>query len=337
MIAVRGRVTPRLIMVPALLLSLAGPALAAPPGAARPRTEALVRSPVQGKPVPKKTVRLAKEQAFRWRAGVGSEPRAASVEQRRVRVVEPVRAIDGKRLTRKLDTYLAGRPGPVTAMAEDLATGRTYGYHQGRRMITASTAKVQILAALLMRTPWKKLPKQDRRDADLMIRYSDNHAADRLWARIGGAPAFTEAGRKLGMRHTRGTPGTCVDLYCWGITETTAEDQVRLMKALVSGRGPLAARDREQVLRLMGDVVAGQDWGISAAACDGERVHLKNGWLKRVSTERWVVVSAGLIRAEGRDFAIAVLSEDSAEVGHGIATVEGVAARIMKAFRACPS
>ncbi|MEV4087903.1 serine hydrolase [Nonomuraea fuscirosea] len=221
-------------------------------------------------------------------------------------------------------------------MVKDLATGRVYRYHAGERLITASTAKVQILMALLLRTPWKKVPAEVKRDAERMIRYSDNHAADRLWTRIGGAEGFNRAGRRLGLKHTVGVPGQCVDLYCWGITRTSVDDQVRLMTALVSGKSPLRAGDRAHVRRLMGAVVDGQNWGVSAAACDGERVALKNGWLKRVSTKRWATISVGLIRdGDGRDYALAVLTEGSSEVEAGIATVEGVVERIMRDFRDC--
>ncbi|MEU1392587.1 MULTISPECIES: serine hydrolase [unclassified Nonomuraea] len=259
---------------------------------------------------------------------------AGKVPAKKPKAVKPVPA---KKITKRLDRFLAGRPGPVTAMVRDLTSGRVYRYHPGERLITASTAKVQILMALLLGKPWRKLPEPVRRDAELMIRYSDNHAADRLWLRIGGAAGFTEAGRRFGLGHTRGVPGDCVDLYCWGITETSVDDQVRLMKALVSGKSPLKAKERAQALRLMGAVVRGQDWGVSAAACAGERVRLKNGWLKRVSNGRWATVSVGLIRGRGHDYAVAVLTEGSAEVGDGIATVEGVAERIMRDFRKCPA
>jgi len=259
----------------------------------------------------------------------GAENRGESVK------AEVAKPIDAKRITKRLDRYVAGRPGPVTAMVRDLTTGRLYRYRAREPMITASTAKAQLLMALLLKTPWRELPEAVRRDADLMIRYSDNHAADRLWPRIGGAPGFTRAGRELGLRHTEGVGGTCVDLYCWGITRTSAEDQIRLLRALVSAKSPLPAKDRGQVLRLMGKVVDGQDWGVSVAACAGDRVALKNGWLKRVSNKRWAVVSAGLVRGHGHDYAIAVLTEGGAEVGDGIATVEGVVERIMRSFRKC--
>ncbi|TMR91103.1 serine hydrolase [Nonomuraea basaltis] len=249
---------------------------------------------------------------------------------------ETLAPVSAKEITKRLDRYLAGRSRSVTAMVKDLATGRVYRYRPGERLITASSAKVQILMALLLQTPWKKLPEAVKRDAELMIRYSDNHAADRLWLRIGGAAGFTKAGRRFGLKHTQGVPGDCVDLYCWGITRTSVDDQTRLMSALVSGKSPLRAKERDRVLGLMGKVVDGQDWGVSAAACRGDRVALKNGWLKRVSTKRWAVISVGLIRDDGHDYAVAVLTEGSPEVAYGIATVEGVIKRIMQAFRTCP-
>lgn len=59
------------------------------------------------------------------------------------------------------------------------------------------------------------------------------------------------AARRFGLKHTRGVPGDCVDLYCWGITRTSVDDQIRLMSRLASGESPLAAADRERALGLM--------------------------------------------------------------------------------------
>ncbi|HEX4811620.1 MAG TPA: serine hydrolase [Nonomuraea sp.] len=273
-----------------------------------------------------------------WQAAalpVAAEEGVRLRRRERVAAVEELAPISAKQVTRRLDRFLAGRPGRVTAMVKELPTGRVYRYRAGERLITASSAKVQILMSLLLKTPWKDLSEALRRDAELMIRYSDNHAADRLWLRIGGPAGFTRAGRRFGLKHTQGVPGVCVDLYCWGITRTSVNDQIRLMGALVSGTSPLRSEDRERVAGLMGNVVDGQDWGVGAAGCRGERVALKNGWLKRVSTKRWAVVSVGLIRGDGHDYAVAVLTEGSSEVEDGIATVEGVATRIMPSFRTC--
>ncbi|MEV4361455.1 serine hydrolase [Nonomuraea sp. NPDC049625] len=308
MIAGRSQAIPRAVIALALLTALL-------PMPARVRAQPPA-------PTRRETVLGVREAAF-----------GARLEQ--VAAEENLAPIPAERIGKRLDRYLAGRSGQVTAMVKDLTTGRLYRYHPGERLITASTAKVQILMALLLRTSWKRLPAAVRHDADIMIRYSDNHAADRLWSRIGGAPGFTKAGRKLGLKHTQGVPGECVDLYCWGITRTSVDDQIRLMRALVSGKSPLKAKDRDQVLKLMGHVVAGQNWGISAAACAGDRVALKNGWLKHVSNKLWATVSVGLIRGDGHAYAVAVLTEGSPEVGYGIATVEGVTKRIMQDFRKC--
>ncbi|MBG0815185.1 serine hydrolase [Planomonospora sp. ID82291] len=242
-------------------------------------------------------------------------------------------ALSGAGLTRVLDRFLGVHGGDVTAAVRDLTTGRTYHYHADLQLPTASTSKVDILMALLLRTPWRELDARARRDADRMIRLSDNDAADRLYERIGLETGLAEANRRFGLERTDAPPGRCVDLYCWGITRTTAEDQIRLLTALATETSPLAAEDRGQVLRLMGEVIPEQRWGITAAACDGDRVALKNGWLRRVSNGRWVVVSAGLISGGGRDYAVAVLTEDNGSMGEGVLRVEGTAERMLSAVR----
>ncbi|MEQ4725114.1 serine hydrolase [Nonomuraea sp. B19D2] len=313
MVASRGQAIPRAVIALALLAALVP--------ASAPRLPAPAPAPVARQAPVLLEIR--------------EEATGARLEQ--VSAEETLTPVPAKRIGKRLDAYLAGRSGQATAMVKDLATGRVYRYRPGERLITASTAKLQILMALLLKTPWKKLPQAVRHDAETMIRYSDNHAADRLWLRIGGAPGFTKAGRKLGLKHTQGVPGNCVDLYCWGITRTSVDDQIRLIQALVSPKSPLKAKDRDRVLDLMGRVVDGQNWGISAAACEGDRVALKNGWLKHVSNKLWATISVGLLRRDGHDYAIAVLTEGNPQVGYGIATVEGVAKRIMQGFRKCPA
>ncbi|MBB2915521.1 beta-lactamase class A [Streptosporangium becharense] len=237
------------------------------------------------------------------------------------------------KLTRALDRLRGRYGGRVTAAAQDLTTGRSYRYRSGLRLPTASTSKVGILMALLLRTQWRDLARAAKDDAERMIRFSDNQAADRLYERIGLRGGLAGANRRFGLTRTRTPAGRCVDLHCWGITRTTAEDQVRLVKALAVAASPLAPRERRHVIRLMEKVTPDQKWGISAGACEGDRVALKNGWLRHVSNGRWAVASAGLIRGHGHDYAVAVLTEDSASMAAGIARVESAARRILAAFR----
>jgi hypothetical protein len=166
-----------------------------------------------------------------------------------------------------------------------------------------------------------------------MIRFSDNEAADRLYERIGLEPGLASANRRFGLKRTYTPGGGCEDRYCWGVAQTTAEDQIRLVKALATAKSPLASPERRKVLGLMEKVTPEQKWGISAGACETDQVALKNGWLRHVANGRWAVASAGLIRADGHDYAVAVLTEDSPTMETGIARIEGVTERLMNAFR----
>ncbi|MGC5016737.1 serine hydrolase [Streptosporangium sp. DT93] len=244
--------------------------------------------------------------------------------------------VHARRLSRTLDAFLAVYGGRTTLSVRDLTTGRRYRYHHALRLPTASASKVGILAALLLETRWRDLGRRARSDARKMIRFSDNGAADRLYERIGMENGLDTANRRLGLRRTHTPGGRCVDLYCWGITQTTAEDQTRLVRALATDRSPLAPAKRRRVLGLMERVTPDQKWGISAGACEGDRVALKNGWLRHVANGRWGVVSAGLIRGHGHDYAVAVLTEDSPSMGAGIARIEGAVERVMAAFRGAP-
>src|SRR5690606_3445674 len=100
--------------------------------------------------------------------------------------------------------------------------------------------------------------------------------------------------------------------------------------------GPLAAADRAAVLSLMRRVLPGQRWGVSAGACPGDTVAVKNGWLRRVHNRLWVIASVGLITGRGHRYALAVLSEGSRTMAEGVARVEHVARTIMAEFRGAP-
>lgn len=238
-----------------------------------------------------------------------------------------------KELGHTLDVFLARYGGRTAASVYELGTGRRYNYHHTLQLPSANTSKVSILTALLLGTRWRELGERARSDAKNMIRFSDNDAADRLYERIGLEPGLASANRRFGLKRTY-TPGRrCVDLYCWSIAQTTAEDQIRLVKALATGESPLAPLERRKILGLMERVAPEQKWGISAGACGSDQVALKNGWLRHVANGRWAVASAGLIRGHGHDYAVAVLTEDSPSMETGIARIEGVTERLMDAFR----
>jgi beta-lactamase class A len=244
------------------------------------------------------------------------------------------RALDGKHLTRELDRYLHGRP--VSFVMRDLTTGATYRYHPKERFVTASTAKVDILMTLLRQKQKRHegLSSTERSLADSAIRYSDNKAADRLWELVGGPGGVAAANRGFGLRNTRTSGGMCLDLYCWGITDTNAEEQIRLLSNLVREDSPLSAKNRAYVLGLMSRVIKEQAWGVSAAARPGDKVALKNGWQRRLAHGGlWAINSIGRVRTDGHDFLIAILSDHHPTTGAGIMMIEHVIELAAREFR----
>jgi len=225
-------------------------------------------------------------------------------------------------LDRALAALAAEHAGVDFAVAvADQETGQTYAFGGDTPFITASIVKVEILAELLvqMRQEGKELSASQQQLAAQMIQHSDNDAADGLWEAVGESSGLATADGLFGLDTT--TPG--VD--SWGLTTTTATDQVALLDAIAAPDGPLGA-DNSIVLDLMGSVEDDQSWGVSAAARDGETVELKNGWLSLSDGDgTWSVNSIGIIRGDHSDITIAVLSDGQATLDSGIAFVENIA------------
>jgi hypothetical protein len=245
--------------------------------------------------------------------------------------------LDRKGLTRAIDRYLEKRMSAASLVMVDRTTGFTYRYRATSEYVTASVVKVDILAALLLRNQraHRGLTAAQRADAEIMIRRSDNEAADRLYTRVGGAAGVDAANRRLKLRHTHAVDGKCIDLLCWSLTRTTADDQVRLLQALVRGGGPLTAKNRTYVLGLMSHVIKEQSWGVRAAARAGDEVSNKNGWMTHEADgDRWAINSIGRVSGHGHDFLIAVLTAHNPSEGYGIATAEHMVALAAQRFRA---
>lgn len=200
-----------------------------------------------------------------------------------------------------------------------------------KRFETASIVKVNILAALLLRQnpPGKALSSDIRRMAEAMIVSSDNDAAVALWQRIEGSRGLAAANRALGLRETKPNKH-------WGLTTTTAADQLRLLTALTSPTGPLTPPDRTFIMGLMNKVVPEQRWGVTAAREPGNRsIYVKNGWdTVDVDGGRWLVNSIGRIVEARHDWLIAVLSDHHVSQKEGIRVVEKTATYVLKEMRA---
>ncbi|MFI6235877.1 serine hydrolase [Micromonospora sp. NPDC050784] len=266
--------------------------------------------------------------ATRGGSGDGAGPSRSSSPAQPVPTTPAVDRIE--QATTRIKAYLQRYDGRVAVAALD-RQGTAAVTVGSRRFETASIVKVNILAALLLRQrpPGKALGADTRRWAEAMIVSSDNDAAVALWQRIEGSRGLTAANRALGLRETKPNPH-------WGLTTTTAADQLRLLTALTSPTGPLTPQDRAFVMDLMKKVIPEQRWGVTAAREPGNRsVYVKNGWdTVDVDGGRWLVNSIGRIVEARHDWLIAVLSDHHVSQKEGIRVVEKVATYVLKEMRA---
>ncbi|MFF8649317.1 serine hydrolase [Streptomyces griseoluteus] len=197
---------------------------------------------------------------------------------------------------------------------------------------TASIVKVDILATLLLRAQdaGRPLTARERALAEPMIRNSDNAATNALWREIGGAAGLEAANKRMGLTSTKGGPGPK-----WGLTQTTASDQIRLLLCVFGGaatsesNSPLNQDSQVYVRALMTRVASDQAWGVSAAS--GSDHALKNGWLQRTASGLWDVNSVGRVTVNGHRYLVAVLSDGSSSMNDGISVVERAARQAVAA------
>ena len=172
-----------------------------------------------------------------------------------------------KGLTRALDRYLDTRASGASLVMVDRTTGYTYRYRPTAEYVTASAVKVDILATLLLQNQraHRTMTAAQRADADIMIRYSDNKAADRLFTYVGGAAGLNAANRRLKLGDTEAIDAKCLDLLCWSLTETTATESTKVAAADTGRAEARLARDGAMTLAdTYGPLVAGPPATISA-------------------------------------------------------------------------
>jgi len=214
--------------------------------------------------------------------------------------------------------------------ALDLTTGRSVRAGASGGMVLASLVKLDILETLLYQRQrsGQPLTAGQEDDVELMIEHSDNGAADRLFKLIGRDPGMRGYNSVLGLRHTVvNTEGL------WGLSTTSADDQLLLLQALASARSPLSAASRGYALDLMADVESDQRWGVSAAADAGSGTSLKNGWLGVDDDQgRWAVNSGGIVRVGGHRVLMAVLSQHGPDFSTGVDRVQRAAVELAAAL-----
>jgi beta-lactamase class A len=219
----------------------------------------------------------------------------------------------------RLVEYADSRQGSVSVAVYDTVARHWVRVHPRDRMVTASIVKVDILQTLLHRHRGH-LSTTQRDVATRMIEQSDNNAASELWNQVDGSSGVSRYNAQLGLQETHPHSGGE-----WGLTSTSAADQVRLIRALVGRPSTLSKASQRFVRFLMRHVTSAQDWGVSAGPTATANVGLKNGWLPVATDDsRWAVNSIGWVHGSGRRYQIAVLTSHQPSEAYGIATIEAL-------------
>ncbi|MGX7042669.1 serine hydrolase [Leuconostoc holzapfelii] len=197
---------------------------------------------------------------------------------------------------------------------------------------TASIVKVSVLANLLRMTQSDdtSLSPTEKSLAENMIVDSDNDATTTLLNTY--QDGYTSPDSLFSALHMTQSK---MDPDAWGLTTTTALDQLKLLNALAYGqKSPLNQSDRHYVLKLMANVSPDQAWGISKGIADNATIQLKNGWLESDDGSSWIVNSIGHIQTKDSNYTIAVLTNGNATEADGIDLIESLSSATAQELKA---
>lgn len=241
-----------------------------------------------------------------------------------VATAPPTHNPDNPFTSRATALYLNAREGMITAAVYNVATGATFTYHNGYHERTASMVKIDILADLLYESQHsgKPLTAKQLSLATSMIEASNDKAATKLWAVIGGRDALDAFNALIGFKST-------VPSWSWGDISTTPLDQLQLLKVIALPNSILDTASREYEITLMEHVIGGQRFGLGWGSPAQATVAMKDGWYHETSTG-WQVNTTGFVQFQGRFYLVTIMTESDPVETYGINTVTTLSSDIWK-------
>ncbi|WP_099023732.1 serine hydrolase, partial [Mycolicibacterium palauense] len=190
----------------------------------------------------------------------------------------------------------------IEVVVLDRNTGQTVSNGTDRPFPIASVAKLFIADDLLLRASKGEttLTPADRESLDLMLRSSDDSAAQNFWDRDGGNAIITRVVARYGLTGT-----TAPYNGHWDVTQSTASDLVRYYDKLLNGSGGLPPQQANVIMSNLAHYTpTGTDgypqrFGIP----DGlyaEPVAVKQGWFCCWNGANQLHVSTGAIGPDRR-------------------------------------
>jgi hypothetical protein len=207
--------------------------------------------------------------------------------------------LDGRATQATADAAKAGADISVTVL--DRNTGHTVSSGNDSLPI-ASVAKLFIADDLLLQESkgQTQLSPADRRALDVMLRSSDDNAAENFWNRSGGSAIIARVTARYGLGATKAPYNGR-----WFNTTSTPSDLVRYYDMLLNGSGGLPP---EQASVIMSNLAQSTPNGIDGypqrfGIPDGlyaEPVAVKQGWMCCWNGGNWMHMSTGVIGANRR-------------------------------------
>ncbi len=199
----------------------------------------------------------------------------------------------------------------IETVVLDRNTGQTFSNGATRPFPIASVVKLFIADDLLLQESQgnTKLSAADRSSLDVMLRSSDDSAAQTFWDRSGGNAVIARIKARYGLAGT-----TAPYNGHWDVTQSTAGDLVRYYDMLLNGSGGLPP---EQANIIIGNLAHSTPTGIDGypqrfGIPDGlyaVPVAVKQGWFCCWNGGNQLHVSTGTIGPEHR-YVMAISSLD---------------------------
>jgi hypothetical protein len=236
---------------------------------------------------------------------------------------QPTASFDGLDARVRQATADAAKSGAVIeTVVLDRTTGQTVSSGANKPFPIASVAKLFIADDLLLQESEGKttLSAADRKSLDVMLRSSDDGAAQTFWNRSGQNAVLARVMARYGLTGT-----TAPSNGHWDVTQSTASDLVRYYDMLLSGTGGLPP---EQANVIIGDLAQStptgtdgypQRFGIPEGLF-AEPVAVKQGWFCCWNGANQLHVSTGIIGPDRR-YVMAISSLDPDDAADARATL----------------
>jgi hypothetical protein len=241
---------------------------------------------------------------------------------------EPVAAFADLQ-TRELQAIADGSNSgaDITVAVLDRNTGQLITNHSGTTIAIASVVKLFIADDLLLQVSkdQTELSPDDRAKLDVMLRSSDDGAAEQFWNRSGGSAIISRVVARYGLTSTR-PPNN----GRWFNTTSTVTDLVRYYDMMLAGTGGLPPEQANIILSNLaastptapdGMVPGGvypQRFGIPEGLY-AEPVAVKQGWMCCIGSD-WMHLSTGVIGPDRR-YVMAISSMQPTNADNARATI----------------